>query len=99
MEGRPWTRRGGGVGQLGAALRQAQHAEDNSAETVYRGVRGTAWEAAPRHRGEPGALPTQRSDVEAGGGSRGWGHAHTQGWFRLLGGRNQYNMEKQLSSN
>lgn len=32
MEGRPWTQREGG-GQLGAALRQAQHVEDNSAET------------------------------------------------------------------
>ena len=32
VEGRPWTQREGGS-QLGAALRQAQHVEDKSAET------------------------------------------------------------------
>ena len=89
-----------GGSQLGAALRQAQHAEDNSAETRLsrRAPHGVGSRPA-RHRAEPSALPTQRSNVEAGGGSQWWGHAHTQGWFRLPCGRNQHNMEKQLSSN
>ena len=53
-------------------------------------------------RAQPGA-PWQPRWVgwsgQQEGGSRGWGHICTYGWFMLMYGRNQYNLVKQLSFN
>ena len=82
------------VGQIGKVAWKRIHYHVQERQPVGVGclMQGTQYSALWQPRGV-------EWDRRLGGWLGGRGHMYTDGWFTLIGGRNQYSIVKPLSSN